>query len=321
MNRRDTLLLMASFAGFPAAFGQTWPSKRIRLISPFAPGGGSDTVARVLAAKLGPALGQTLVVENKAGAGGMLGADMVAKSGADGYTLLIGANGPIAVAPVLQSKPPYEPSRDFQPIAQLTKHPYVLVGPAAGPKDLVQLIASAKSKPGKLNYGTPGAGSAQHLAIEVLKLQSGIEITHVPYKSGPLALTDLLAGLIDMVSTDINSAMPLIKQGKVRALAVTTAKRSPLLPEVQTVAESGLPGYEVPGWFGLLAPAGTPPAIVDRLHAEVAKAMASTDTREALAGLGGEILATTPVQFATHIRGESRRWKDLITKLNIRPDN
>jgi tripartite-type tricarboxylate transporter receptor subunit TctC len=321
MNRRDTIILLGALLGSGHTLAQAWPVRPVKVISPFAAGGGSDHIARVLSAKLGPALGQTFVVDNKAGAGGALGTDFVAKAPADGYTLLIAANGPIAVAPLLQAKPAYEPLRDLQPIAQLTRHPYVLVGLATGARDLRKFIETAKSQPGKLNYGTPGAGGAQHLAIEVLKLQAGVDIAHVPYKSGPLALNDLLAGLIDMVSTDINSAMPLIKQGKLRALAVTTAKRSPLLPDVPTVAESGVPGYEVSGWFGVMAPAGTPAPITERLHAEIAKLVATSEVREALAGLGGELLATTPAQFAAHIRSETQRWRELMTKLNIKPDN
>ncbi len=320
MNRRDTMVALAALAGAGGAHSQTWPSKPIKIISPFAPGGGSDTIARFLSVKLAPALGQPVIVENKAGAGGMLGTDFVAKSAPDGHTLVISSNGPLALAPALQLKLAYDPQRDLKPVSQLTRHPFVLVAsPGIGAQDLRGLIELAKAKPNQFNYGTPGAGSATHLAVEMMTQQAGITMTHVPYKAGGLAMTDLLGGVIQLVATDINTVLPLVKQGKVRALAVTTAKRSPLLPDVPTFAESGLPGYEAPGWFGVLVPAGTPQAIVERLHAEIAKAMASAEVGDALGGLGGELLASTPAQFAAHISSESRRWRELIARLNIKP--
>lgn len=322
MKRRDIIIAIGAIAGASSASSQAWPAKPIKVISAFAPGGGSDFVARFLSGKLGPALGQPVVVENKAGAGGMLGTDFVAKSAPDGYTMLIGSNGPLALAPALQPKLAYDPQRDLQPVALLTRHPYLIVAaPSLPVRDLRGLIELAKARPDELNYGTPGTGSAQHLAIEMLKQQAGVKITHVPYKAGSLALTDLLSGVIQVVSTDVNTAMPLLKDGKVRALAVTTAKRSPLLPDVPTVAESGVPGYEVPGWFGVLVRSGTPKPVVDRLQSEIAKAMASPEAREALSGLGGELLASTPAQFAAHITSENQRWRELITRLKIKPDN
>lgn len=324
MNRSMSLSALLVALAVPAgvAQAQTYPDKPIKLISAFAAGGGSDFVARFLAAKLQPALGQTLVVENRTGAGGMLGTDFVAKAPADGYTVLIGSNGPVALVPALGNKAPYNALKDLQPVAQLTRHPYVISTSASMPvTDLKGMLQLAKDKPGTLNYGTPGTGSAQHLAIEMMKLMAGVDITHVPYKGGPPALTDLLGGSIQMVTTDLNTVMPLVKQGKVRILAVTTAKRSPLLPDVPTVAESGVPGYEVAGWFGALVPAGTPQPIVDRLHAEIAKVVATPEAKEALAGLGGELLATTPAQFSAFVRSEYQRWRDLIVKLNIKPES
>ena len=320
MKRREIFPALAALLGAATAHAQAWPSKQIKLISPFAAGGGSDFVARFLSTKLGPALGATVVVENKAGAGGVLGTDFVAKAPADGNTILISSNGPLALAPTLQPRTPYQTLRDLQPIAQLTRHPYILVG-RPDVADFRSFLAQARAKPDHINYGTPGAGSAPHLAVEMLELQAGVKLTHIPYKNGAMALTDMLGGQLEMVATDLNTAMPLIQQGKVRALAVTTAKRSPLMPDVPTVAESGVAGYDVPGWFGVLVPAGTPAAVVERLHAEVAKAMASPEAREALSGLGGEVIATTPAQFSAHIRAEAQRWRELITKLNIKPDN
>jgi tripartite-type tricarboxylate transporter receptor subunit TctC len=322
MKRRDIVGAIGLVLSAPTAFSQTWPSKPIKIISPFAAGGGSDFVARYLSAKMASSFGQPIVVENKAGAGGMLGTDFVAKAPSDGHTLLVSSNGPLALAPALQPKLPYDPQKDFQPIALLTRHPFLIVAANnLGAHDLKSFIELAKKKPGKFNYGTPGTGSANHLAIEMLKQLAEIDIAHVPYKAGPLALTDLLGGVIELVVTDVNSAMPMIKQGKIRALAVTTAKRSPLLPDVPTVAESGVRGYEVPGWFGLLAPAGTPKSVIDSLQAEVAKVMAAPEAREALGGLGGELLASSPTQFSEHIQKENSRWRDLIVKLNIKAEN
>ncbi|WP_077002404.1 tripartite tricarboxylate transporter substrate binding protein [Variovorax sp. KK3] len=322
MNRRQTIAALGAIIGAPAALAQAWPSKPIKLISAFAPGGGSDFVARYLSVKLAQGLGQPVIVENKAGAGGVLGTDFVAKSTPDGHTILIGSNGPLSLAPSLQARLSYDPLRDLQPVSLLTRHPYLLVvAPTTPVRDLRGLIELAKAQPDQLNYGTPGTGSAPHLAFEMLKLQAGIKITHVPYKAASLALTDLLGGVIQLVSTDVNTVMPLLREGKVRALAVSTARRSPLLPEVPTVAESGVAGYDVPGWFGVLVRAGTPKPIVDRLHAEIAKAMARPEAREAMGGLGGELLASTPEQFAAHIASERQRWKLLITTLNIKPDS
>jgi tripartite-type tricarboxylate transporter receptor subunit TctC len=320
MKRREVWVALSALVVASGAEAQAWPSKPIKIISPFAPGGGSDTIARFLSVKLTTALGQTVVVENKAGAGGMLGTDFVAKSAPDGHTLVISSNGPLALAPALQPKLAYDPQRDLKPVSQLTRHPFVLVAsPGVGAQDLRGLIELAKAKPNHFNYGTPGAGSATHLAIEMMAQQAGITMTHVPYKAGGLAMTDLLGGVLQLVATDINTVLPLVKQGKVRALGVTTPMRSPLLPDVPTFAESGLPGYQAPGWFGALVPAGTPQPIVERLHAEIAKAMASPEAGEALGGLGGELLASTPAQFAAHIASENRRWRELITRLNVKP--
>ena len=320
-HRRTFLASLGALMAASQARAQDFPSRPIRIISPFAAGGGSDFLARMLAVKLGIALGQPVIVENKAGAGGMLGTDFVAKAPPDGYTILIGSNGPLAVSPAFGSRMPYDPVRDLQPVALLTKQPFVLLTNASmAAKDLREFLQLAKSQPGRLNYGTPGSGSAPHLAIEMLKMKAGVFITHVPYKGGPPALNDLLAGQIQLATADPNTAMPLLKQGRLRALAVTTAKRSPLLPDVPTVAEAGIAGYEVAGWFGALVPAGTPQAVVQRLNLEIAKAMGSPEAREALAGLGGELLATTPAQFSTHIAAETQRWRELIKTMNLKAD-
>lgn len=320
MNRRRLFSagLAATILPGWARAQEAWPARRIRMISPFAAGGGSDFVARFLASKLGPILGQPVVVENRAGAGGMLGTDAGAKADPDGYTILISSNGPLSLQPALGVKMPYEPLRDLQPVAQLTNQPFVLLTSATSPaRDLTQFLQLARERPGQMYFGTTGHLSAPHLGIEMLKTRTGINITHVPYKGAPPALTDLASGQIHLVTADPNTARPLLGQGKVRAIAVTTAQRSPLLPDVPTVAESGVPGYEVAGWFGALVPAGTPAAIVKRLHTEIARIMNTAEARETLSALGGDLLATTPEAFARHIAEETRRWRELIATAKI----
>ena len=320
MKRRQLIISMLAAVAAPGALRaeQVWPSRRIRIISPFAAGGGSDFVARFLAGKLSPVLGQPIVVENRAGAGGMLGTDVGAKSDPDGYTVLISSNGPLAVQVALGGKMPYDPQKDLLPIALLTKQPFVLMTHAAHPaKDLAQFLQAAREQPDSLNFGTVGHASAPHLAIEMLKMMAGVRLTHVPYKGGAAALTDLAAGQIQLATADPNTARPLLAQGRVRALAVTTATRSPLLPDVPTVAEAGVPGYEVSGWFGALVPAGTPAAVVQRLRAEIARVMVTDEAKETLGSLGGEVLASTPEEFAAHIASEIARWRELVTRMKI----
>jgi tripartite-type tricarboxylate transporter receptor subunit TctC len=322
MNRKAAILAVVLAAVVGAAPAQTYPSKPIKIISPFSAGGGNDFLARFLSVRLGAALGQPVVVENKPGAGGMMGTDLVAKAAPDGHTILLGSNGPLSVLPALGVKTPYDTSNDLVPVALLTKQPFVLLTHAASPlKDCKQFIAMAKAQPDKLNYGTAGTGSAPHLAVEALQEQAGIRMTHIPYKGASPAINDLVAGQIQLSTADPNTAAPLLKQGRLRALAVTTARRSPLLPEVPTLAECGVKGFDVAGWFGVLVPANTPAPIVARLQSELARLMATPEAKEGLANLGGELMATTPVQFTQHIKAETARWRQLVTTLNIKPDN
>jgi tripartite-type tricarboxylate transporter receptor subunit TctC len=322
MDRRDAMIWVGALLAGGAARAQAWPSRPVKLVSPFAAGGGSDFLGRFLSVKLGAALGQPVIVENRAGAGGTIGTDFVAKSPADGYTVLIGSNGPLALIPGMQPKLQYDPQRDLQPVALLTRQPFVfLVGPKVTAKDFGDLLEQARARPDSINFGTAGNGSAPHLAVELLKVQARVRMTHVPYKGPSLALNDLAAGQIEMAVADANTAAPLVRQGRLRALAVSTRTRSPILPDVPTVAESGVPGYDVAGWFGALVPAGTPRAIVDRLHAELVKAMSTPEARDALGGLGGELLATTPEEFTAHIRSEAERWRKLIQTAGIKMDS
>lgn len=321
-QRRTLIAALCASCVAPCALADAWPSRPLRIVSPYSAGGGSDYLARFLAIKLGVALGQPVVVENRPGAGGMMGTDMVAKAAPDGYTILIGANGPLSVLPALGTRLPYVPLQDFQPVSLLSKQPFVLLTNAVTPvTGLREFIELAKKNPGKLNYGTAGTGSAPQLAVEMLKMKTSSFITHVPYRGGPPALNDLMANQIQLATSDPNTAMPQIRQGRLRALAVTSGKRSPLLPDVPTVAEAAVPGYDVSGWFGALVPVGTPAPIVERLHAEIAKAMATPEAREVLSGLGGELLASTPAEFASTIEFETKRWRQVIEAMNIKPEN
>jgi tripartite-type tricarboxylate transporter receptor subunit TctC len=301
------------------AHGQTYPSKPIRFVVPFAAGGGSDLVARTVAAKITEALAQPVIVDNRAGAAGTIGADIAAKSPPDGHTLLLGSNGPLAINPSLYSKLPYDASRDFAPVSLVTVMPFLLVvHPSLPVKALKDLVALAKAKPGQLNYGSPGNGSTTHLANELLKSMTGMQIAHVPYKGVAPAATDLISGQVQMMSGDLSTLLPHVRSGRMRALAVTAARRSSLLPDMPTVSESGVPGYEATGWFGVLVPAGTPPAIVERLNAAIVKGLAMVDARERLATLGGEVGGGPPEHFSAHIRKEAAKWSKLIKALGLK---
>lgn len=301
------------------AHAQTYPSKPIRFVVPFAPGGGSDLVARTVAAKITEALGQPVIVDNRAGAAGTIGADIAAKSPPDGHTLLLGSNGPLAINPSLYAKLPYDASRDFAPVSLVTVMPFVLVvHPSLPVKSLKELVALAKAKPGQLNYGSPGNGSTTHLANELLKSMTGMQITHVPYKGVAPAATDLISGQVQMMSGDLSTLLPHVRSGRMRAIAVTAARRSSLLPHMPTVSEAGVPGYEATGWFGVLVPAGTPQVAVERLNAAIVKGLAMNDARERLAALGGEVGGGPPEHFSAHIRNEAAKWSKLINALGLK---
>ena len=313
--------LVAVLAVFAAslAHAQTYPSKPLRFVVPFAAGGGSDLVARTVALKLTEALGQPVVVDNRAGAAGTIGADIAAKSPPDGHTLLLGSNGPLAINPSLYAKLPYDAARDFTPVSLVTIMPFVLVvHPALPVRTVKELIALAKSKPGQLNYGSPGNGSTTHLANELLKSMTGMNITHVPYKGVAPAATDLISGQVQMMSGDLSTLLPHVRSGRMRALAITAARRSSLLPNLPTIAQAGVPGYEASGWFGVLVPAGTPQSIITRLNAAILKGLEAPDARERLAALGGEVAAGTPEHFAAHIRTEAAKWSKLIKALGLK---
>ncbi len=322
MNSRLALLLCCALVCTAPTYAQSdYPNKPIRLIVPFPPGGSTDIVGRVVAQKLSERLGQTVVVENRAGAGGTLGADVAAKAPADGYTLSIGTTSTHAVAAGAYSKLAYHPVRDFAPVSLVAVTPYLLVvNPQTGAKTLKELIALAKASPGKLNYGSAGIGSTTHLAMEMLKGVAQMDIVHVPYKGN--AQTDLavLANEIQTVFGSMPALLQHVKAGKLTPLAVGSAARSPALPEVQTVAEQGYPGFEVELWLGVFAPAGTPAPVIARLHREIATITATADFKSAMEKNGAEAASNSPAQFLKMVGEEAERYTKVVKALGVKLD-
>ena len=312
-----TMPLAAQAAGDAA----NWPSQPVKLIVPFAPGGTSDVLAREIAARLQVSLKQTIVVDNKAGAGGVLGADSVAKAAPDGYTMLLGTIATHAINPSLLAKMPYKADRDFAPVILLGKISNVLlVGPGSQAKSVKDIIAAAKAKPGDITFASAGQGTSQHLSGEVFRLMTGADLTHVPYKGSAPAIQDVMGGQVPMSFETVTVALPQIKGGKVRALAVTSAKRSAQLPDVPTLAEAGVPGFDVSSWQALYMPAGTPPAIVAKLNAEVQKIVALPEVKAKMEALGLEYSPNTPAQFAEFQKAEQAKWAKVIKDGNVKPD-
>ncbi|HXL76922.1 MAG TPA: tripartite tricarboxylate transporter substrate binding protein [Burkholderiales bacterium] len=313
------VLFLATLAGTLPACAQEYPRKAIRLIVPFAPGGGNDTVARAIAQSAGASLGQPVVIDNRAGAGGMLGAQLAAKSPPDGYTLFLGGVGSHAVNPNLHARLPYDPVKDFAPITLIASAPSVLVvHPSLPARTLAEFTALAKASPGGVNYASNGNGSSAQLAAVLYESMTGVRMVHVPYKGLAPALVDLLAGEVQAMFSSVVAIVPSIKAGRLRALAVTGRRRAALLPEVPTLDESGVPGYEAGSWYGILAPAGTPQAIVAKLHEAIVHALAQPEVRERLASEGAEVIGSTPEAFAAHITAELARMGKLIRDADIR---
>ena len=314
------LMTLACSAGAAAA-PDGYPTKSIRMIVGFAPSGGSDTASRIVAQRLSTLLGQQVIVDNRPGAGGNLGHDIAAKSTPDGYTLLWCSIGPMAVNTSLYRNLPYKPLRDFDPIT-LTADSYnaLVVNTGVPATNVKEFIAFAKTQPGKLNYGSSGNGGAGHLAGELFKLMAGVDIVHVPYKGGGPAMLDLLGGQIQVIFATLVTALPQMRAGKIRGLAVTTGKRAPMIPEVPTIAEAGLPGYEAPNWYGLVAPAGTPKAIIARLNRETVKVLEMPEVRDAYFASGLLPQSSTPEAFRAYIKSEVEKWGELIKRIGIRAD-
>ncbi|MFG5776651.1 Bug family tripartite tricarboxylate transporter substrate binding protein [Comamonas sp. J-3] len=301
--------------------GADWPNKPIKWVVPFPPGGAMDVIARTLGDKAARELGQPFVIENRPGAGGNIGADYVAKQPADGYTIMITSIG-MATNKALYAKLSYDPVKDFAPISLLAVVPNVLVVNAekSADKSVKDVIAHAKKQPGKLTYASAGNGTSIHLAGEVFASMAGVDILHVPYKGSGPAITDMLGGQVDLMFDSITSARPHIQSGKLRALGLTTAKRSSALPDVPTIAEAGVPGYEVSPWFATFAPAGTPPEVVARLNKVLNGLMKDPETLKKLESVGAEPIGSTPQELATHLNKELDRWGKLIKERNIRLD-
>jgi tripartite-type tricarboxylate transporter receptor subunit TctC len=308
-----TLAALAATSAFaqsdkPAAY----PTKPIRLIVPLTAGGPTDIAARIVAAPLGDALGQQVIVDNRPGAGGNIGADLAAKSPPDGYTLFMGTSGPLAINSSLYPSLPFNPIKDFAPVIQTASAPFVvIVNPAVPARNMKELIALAKAKPGQLNYGSV-SGSASHLSTELFKLMAGVNMVHIPYKGAAPATTDVIAGQIQLSFASTPGSVPMVKAGKVKPLGVTSAKRVAKLPDVPTVAESAVPGYEASVWYGVVAPAGTPRDIVQRLNQEIARILANPTHHDRMTSADFEPTTSTPEQFAAFIKSETAKWAKVV---------
>ncbi|MGZ9014469.1 MAG: Bug family tripartite tricarboxylate transporter substrate binding protein [Burkholderiales bacterium] len=313
------IVAAASLAAANAA-AQTYPTKPIRFIVPFAPGGGTDITGRAIAQNLSETFGKPVVVDNRGGAGGVIGADIVAKAVPDGYTLLLGSPGPLTINPNLQSKLPYETLKDFAPVSLATISPFVLVvHPGVSVSNVKDLIVLAKDKPNALNYGSAGNGSVSHLSAEQFKGLAGVQVTHVPYKGSSQSMVDLLSGRLHLMFENLPIVLPHVRSGKLKALAVGTRKRSALVPDFPTMIEAGVPNYESSTAFGVLVPAKTPRPIVNRLSAEIAKALQRPgELKEGLAARGFEPVGSTPEEYSAHLRDELKRVAHVVKLANIR---
>jgi len=301
------------------ALAQSYPTRAIKLVVPSSPGGGTDIVARILGQKLSEQLGQQFVVENRAGAGTVIGNDAVAKSAPDGYTLLMGLST-LAINPSMYAKLPYDALRDFAPISQSVSACNILIlHPSVPAKTVVELIALARAKPGSLTFGSAGMGTNPHLSGELFKSLARIDMVHVPFKGSGQSIISQLAGEIAANFPSVPTAMPYVKAGRLRGIGVTTLKRVEVLPFVPSIAEAGLPGYEATQWFGLLAPAGTPRPIIDRLYQESSRALRSADMKERMTAEGLEVVGSTPEEFASYIRSETEKWTQVIKAAGIKP--
>lgn len=323
MVRKSIMLIVATglFLIHSTMSLAAYPDRPVKVIIPFAAGGGADIVGRLVFQKLSTRLGQSFVIENRGSAGGIIGADMVAKAAPDGYTLLLGQTGPNAINPALFSKMPYDPIKDFSPIIQLTSYPYVVVvNPNVPVKNLQELIALSKAKPGSLSFGTAGTGSSAQLAAELFMQVTNISMTHIPYKGAGPALMDTMAGVVSLTFGDAASATPLVTSNSLRAIAVTSKRRSALLPQVPTVIESGYPGFEAVAWHAVLAPAKTPPEIIQKLNSEIAIVLSDPELQKRLSQDGIEIIGNSAEDFSTYIKNEVAKWAKVVRDANIKLD-
>ncbi|MET0442029.1 MAG: tripartite tricarboxylate transporter substrate binding protein [Casimicrobiaceae bacterium] len=322
VGHRFSILLTfacATCAVAHVALAQQYPSKQVRIIVPYTPGGSNDVLGRMVAKHMQEALKQPFIVENKPGAAGQIGAEAAAKSAPDGYTLLVAPNDVMTVTPNFNPNGPYDPVNDFEPIGTLGAVPIVLVVNASSPyKSVAELVAAAKAKPGALSYASSGAGGPQHMSAELFASMTGVKMLHVPYKGNVPALTDLLGGQVDVLFSPINSALPHIKSGKLRALAMASDKRVTQLPEVPTLTEAGVAGYKSEIWIALFAPARTPKDIVDKLSAEITRMQSQADVREQLSAQGIDPMTATPAQISSMIKTDLARWQTVIKETGLK---
>jgi len=319
MNIARALVAVAGFALAGLAFAQPYPSRPVTIVNGFPPGGVTDTVLRLIASKLADRLGQAVVIENRAGAAGTIAAAAVARAEPDGYTLLFGVAANLAVAPATMKSAPYDPAKAFAAVIEVARGPYIwMVKPDVPARSMQEFIAWAKQNPGKLNYGSPGQGSVHHLASEMLKQATGMEMTHVPYKGGATTYTAMLGGEIDAMFDGMPVPLPHIKAGKIRALAVTGPKRLQALPDVPTLAEQGVGGLDVHFWWGIVGPAGLQKPVIAKLNAEIARALGDTDMKATFAKWDIESTPGTPEAFAAYIAQESARWKAFVAKSGLK---
>ena len=318
---RHLILALAATALCTSALVQAWPAKPIRIVVPFPPGGGTDIIARETSQRVAAATGWTFVIDNKPGAGGNLGVDAAAKSPADGYTIVIGQSSNLAINPTLYAKLPYDSQKDLAPIILLANAPLVMVtGTNSAYKTLADAVAAAKAKPGHVNFASPGNGTVAHLTGELFQKAAGIQTQHIPYKGANLALTDVISGNVELYMSSVPTLIGHIKQGKLRALAVTSAKRVDDLPNVPTINESGYKGFDAATWFGLLAPAGTPKEVISKLNAEFNKALKLPELSKRLSDEGADPAGGTPEQFAALIRDEIPRWGKVVKESGAKID-
>jgi tripartite-type tricarboxylate transporter receptor subunit TctC len=321
MIKQSLFLSLLLASGVSAVHAQTYPSKPVRIIVGFAAGGPSDIVARIVAQQLTERFGRPVVVENRAGATGMIGAEVVAKAPADGHSLYLASQTTHAVAPYMYAKAPYDPIKDFTTVVLVAHNPLLgVTHPSLGVKSVKELIAMAKKHPGELNFATGGQGSSPHMSVELLKSMTGINMVAVHYKGDGAAIADLLGGQVPIMFASIAGLLPHARSGRLRGIAVTGSKRSTIAPEFPTVAESGLPGYEVVTWFGILSTAGTPNEIVNRLNGEIVKSLEVPAVKEQIVKLGLEIVGNTPEQYAVFLREENLKWGKMVKALNLRAE-
>src|SRR5262245_27346749 len=313
--------IVAALLTVLAAAAQGYPAKPVRIVNPFAAGGGQDVLLRPLAQKLSESLKQPFVVDNKPGANGMIGCEIVAKSAADGYTLLGGTTGALAMNAVVQPRLPYDPLKDFAPISNYADSAFILsVHPSVPAQSVLELVALAKARPGQLTYATFGVGSSAHLIAELFSMNAGIKMVHAPYKGSAPAVADLLAGQVMLMFDSMQSQMPQVRAKRLRALGIAAERRSPAAPDVPTIAEAGLPGVLGGSWYGLLAPAGTPREVIARLHAELMRALADPEVRERFTSVGTEVVGNTPEEFAAQIRADIEKWGQVVRTAGIRAE-